>query len=58
MRMWRPQVSSKKRNTTTLRLADENSEVKAVITVGEDRAVEHDEKSREDAGKPLYLRRM
>lgn len=52
------QVPSKKQNKTTLQLTDENSETHAVITVGNSREVEPEKASRDDAGKPLYLRRI
>ena len=52
-------VPSKKRNETALRLTAENSESHAVITVGDSRAaVELEKAGRDDAGKPLYLKRV
>jgi hypothetical protein len=52
-------VPSKKRNETALRLTAENSESHAVITVGDNRAaVELEKAGRDDAGKPLYLKRV
>ena len=52
-------VPSKKQNETALRLTAENSESHAVITVGDNRAaVELEKAGRDDAGKPLYLKRV
>jgi hypothetical protein len=51
-------VPSKKQNKTTLRLTDENSEAHPVITVGDNRAVKPEKAGRDDAGKPLYLKRV
>jgi len=51
-------VPSKKQNETILRLTDDLSELRAVITVGDSRAVEPEKTGRDDAGKPLYLKRV
>jgi hypothetical protein len=51
-------VTSKKQNNTTLRLAPENSERRAIITVGVIVAAESEKAGKDDAGKPLYLKRV
>jgi hypothetical protein len=49
-------MPAKKPNETALRLTDSN--LHAVISVGEGRAIEHEKVDREDDGKPLYLKRI
>jgi hypothetical protein len=51
-------MSNKKQNNTTLRLAQENSERRPVITVGDRVIAEPEKTGKEDAGKPLYLKRI
>jgi hypothetical protein len=51
-------MPSKKQNNTTLRLAPENSERRAIIIVGDRVAAEPEKTGKDDAGKPLYLKRI
>ena len=48
----------KKQNEATLRLTDDHSESHVVITIGNSRAIEPEKTSRDDAAKPLYLKRV
>jgi hypothetical protein len=51
-------MSSKKQKNKTLRLAQENSERRAIITIGDKVAAEPEKTGKDDAGKPLYLKRI
>ena len=51
-------MPNKKQNETTLRLTDEELESQVVITMGDNRAIELEKASRDDANKPLYLKRV
>lgn len=51
-------VPSKKQNETTLRFADEELESHVVITLGNSKAIELERARRDDANKPLYLKRV
>ena len=49
-------MRAKKLNKAVLQLTDSN--LHAVISVGEAREVGHEKADREDDGKPLYLKRI
>jgi len=51
-------MPSKKQNNITLRFAEENAERSVIIAVGNRVAAEHEKTGKDDAGKPLYLKRI
>jgi hypothetical protein len=51
-------MPSKKQNKKTLRFTQENSERRAFITIGIKVAEEAEKTGKDDAGKPLYLKRI
>ena len=51
-------MPSKKQSKTAQQLTDEKSESLAVVTLGNSRVIELEKESRDDAAKPLYLKRV
>ena len=51
-------MPNKKQNTTAQQLTDEKSGSPAVFTLGNSRAIGLEKESRDDAAKPLYLKRV
>ncbi len=48
----------KKENNTAQQLTDEKTETLAVVTLGNSRLIELAKESKDDAAKPLYLKRV
>jgi len=51
-------VPSTKHHKVLQRLEDDNTEIHALVVVGENSVVKHKNAGRDDAGKPLYLTRV
>ena len=48
----------KKENITAQQLTDQKMETLAVVTLGNSRVIELEKESKDDAAKPLYLKRV
>jgi hypothetical protein len=51
-------VPRKKENNTAQQLTDQKTETLAVVTLGNSRLIELAKESKDDAAKPLYLKRV